>query len=184
MARIILVTGGGRSGKSAYALKRAGEIGDSKAFVATCPKLDEEMRQRVLKHQEARREKGWKTIEESTNLAGVLGGAKECGVLLIDCLTLWINNLLYEAEQTGRQIDEGDIAELSEELLNACADRSGTVIFVTNEAGSGIVPDNALARKFRDLAGRCNQIVAAGADEVVLMVCGIPVPLKKGSENG
>ena len=183
MARIILVTGGSRSGKSAYAQKVAQDLGGPKAFVATCPVLDEEMRQRIRKHQEARRGKGWRTIEETVDLAGALADAKDYRVILVDCLTLWINNLLYEAEQTDSRIEEADIEERCRGLLDVCAGVTGTVILVTNEVGWGIVPENALTRRFRDLAGRCNQTVAAAADEVILVVCGIPLFLKKETRD-
>jgi len=180
MARVVLVTGGNRSGKSSHALKIAQDIGGSRVFVATCPDLDEELRARIRKHREGREGKGWDTIEATRDLAAVLSRAGEYRVVLVDCLTLWLGNLLHEAEQTGRSLEEGDVVKLCEALLLACSRRQGTVIFVTNEVGWGIVPENPLARRFRDLSGRCNQVMAAGANEVILMACGLPIWLKKG----
>ncbi len=180
MARVILVTGGSRSGKSAHAQKLAESLPGSRAFVATAPIIDEEMRERVARHQKARaRAEGWNTIEEPVALARALGDARRFDVLLVDCLTLWINNLMYEAEKEGRKIEEEEIERLCRELLDACSARPGTVIFVTNEVGMGIVPENALARRYRDLVGRCNQTIAGGADVVTFVACGIPLDLKK-----
>jgi adenosylcobinamide kinase/adenosylcobinamide-phosphate guanylyltransferase len=99
-------------------------------------------------------------------------------VLLIDCITLWVNNLLYEAERSGRNLDEAELAQRCHGVLDAVAARQGTVIFVTNEVGMDVVPENALARQYRDLVGRTNQCIAARADTVTLLVCGIPWQLK------
>ena len=178
MARVILVTGGSRSGKSRHALTLAESLPGPRAFVATCPPLDDEMRERIRKHRAARRDAAWQTIEEPTDLARVLGASAEFEVVLVDCLTLWVGNLMHEADERGEQMGEDEIEQCCRAVLEACAKRSGAVLFVTNEVGMGIVPENALARRFRDLAGRCNQMVAAAADEVILMVCGIPQPLK------
>ena len=101
MAEIILITGGSRSGKSAFAQMTSEALPGPRAYIATCPVIDLEMEERIRKHREARREKGWKTIEETVDLAGVIRRAGGCRVLLVDCLTLWINNLLYEAEKRG-----------------------------------------------------------------------------------
>jgi adenosylcobinamide kinase / adenosylcobinamide-phosphate guanylyltransferase len=179
MARIALVTGGCRSGKSAYALATAQSLPPSRAYVATCPVTDEEMRQRIETHRRARCEWGWTTIEEQTELAGVLRGHTEHNVLLVDCVTLWVNNLMHHAAVEGRQISEAGIVERCCEVLDASHACRGTVIFVTNEVGLGIVPENTLARRYRDLVGRANQIIAARADSVTLLVCGIAWPLKE-----
>jgi adenosylcobinamide kinase/adenosylcobinamide-phosphate guanylyltransferase len=178
---VILVTGGSRSGKSAYAQKLAESLPGARAFVATAPLIDEEMRDRVLRHQKARAgSAGWSTIEEPVALARALGDARRFDVLLVDCLTLWINNLMFEAEKQGRKIEEEEIEQLCRELLNALSGHPGTVVFVTNEVGMGIVPENALARRYRDLVGRCNQTIAGGADMVTFVACGIPLHLKQG----
>ncbi len=185
MARIVLVTGGCRSGKSAHAQKMAEGLPGRRAFVATCPPLDDEMRARIRRHREARErsqriddQMEWHTIEEEIDLPGVVRGAQGYEVLLIDCLTLWVNNLMYEAEKEGRQVEEAEVERRCRDLLSACAERPGAVIFVTNEVGMGIVPDNPASRRFRDLAGRCNEVMGAGADEVILLVCGIPMRVK------
>jgi len=180
VARVVLVTGGSRSGKSAYAQGLAEGMPGRREFVATCPPIDEELRARIGRHRAAREGRGWETLEEAVDLAGVVRGAREYGVLLIDCLTLWVNNLMYEAEREGRGVEEAEVEGRCREALAACAERPGAVIFVTNEVGMGIVPENPASRRFRDLAGRCNQVTGAGADEVTLMVCGIPVRVKGG----
>lgn len=179
MGDIILITGGSRSGKSALAQKRAEELPGPRAYVATCPVIDPEMEARIRKHREARHGKGWETIEETVDLAGVIRRAGECRLLLVDCLTLWINNLLYEAERRGERFTEETAAERCRELIAAATAFPGTVIFVTNELGMGIIPENETARRFRDVAGRCNQEIAAAAQTVTLVVSGIPLELKK-----
>jgi adenosylcobinamide kinase / adenosylcobinamide-phosphate guanylyltransferase len=179
MADIILITGGCRSGKSAFAQKTAEALPGPRAYVATCPVIDRETEGRIRKHREARRDKGWETIEETVDLAGVIRRAEGYRVLLVDCLTLWENNLLYEAERRGENFAEEDATENCRELIAACEAFPGTVIFVTNEVGMGIVPDNEQARRFRDIAGRCNQEIATAAGTVLLVVSGIPLPLKE-----
>jgi adenosylcobinamide kinase/adenosylcobinamide-phosphate guanylyltransferase len=184
MARVILVTGGSRSGKSSYAQRIGEGLDGPRAFVATCPVLDDEMAERVRKHQLERQSSDWKTLEETVDLAGALRGARDSyKVVLVDCLSLWINNLMHEAQVEGEGLTEDDIAHRCRELLDACDELSGTVIFVTNEVGMGIVPDNPASRLFRDLAGRCNQAMAAGADKVTLVSCGLPLHLKKGDRS-
>jgi adenosylcobinamide kinase/adenosylcobinamide-phosphate guanylyltransferase len=179
MARLILVTGGGRSGKSTFAQGLAESMAGSRAYIATCPVIDDEMAERVRKHREARKVGRWDTIEEPLALADVLRRDGGHDVCLIDCLTLWVNNVVYEAEKDGRDVTEDDISVLCDEILEACRLRAGTVIFVTNEVGMGIIPENALARLYRDLSGRCNQIIAREAETVILMVSGIPVTIKE-----
>ncbi|MEI8172576.1 MAG: bifunctional adenosylcobinamide kinase/adenosylcobinamide-phosphate guanylyltransferase [Deltaproteobacteria bacterium] len=178
MARIILITGGSRSGKSIYAQQIAESMAEDRTYIATCPVVDEEMEERIRKHREARRAGNWQTIEETTDLEAALTRAKGSAVILIDCLTLWVNNLMYQAELQKKDIREEDIVERCRDILDACGAISGTVIFVTNEIGMGIVPDNALSRRYRDLAGRCNQIMAGRADAVVFMVSGLPLNMK------
>jgi adenosylcobinamide kinase/adenosylcobinamide-phosphate guanylyltransferase len=178
MAKIIFITGGSRSGKSIYAQRVAESISGARTYIATCPVIDKEMEDRVRKHKEARQSASWQTIEEVTDLAGALRRSKESEVILVDCLTLWINNLMYEAEQKKKYLDEGVISKRCEDVLGVCSDLTGTVIFVTNEVGMGIVPENASSRLFRDLAGRCNQRMANHADTVIFMVSGLPLYIK------
>jgi adenosylcobinamide kinase/adenosylcobinamide-phosphate guanylyltransferase len=180
MARIVLVTGGSRSGKSAYAQRLAESLPSPRLYLATCPVVDEEMGRRIERHRIRRRPADWSaTIEETLDVAGVLrrsdGQAK---VALLDCLTLWVSNLMYQAEQAGRAFEEDDVAEQARALLAACRARPGHVVLVTNEVGMGPVPEHPVTRRFRDLAGRCNQEIAAGADVVTLVVCGLPLHLK------
>ena len=175
---MVLVTGGCRSGKSAYAQRLAESLPSRRLFVATCPVTDEEMRLRIEMHQQSRLDRGWETVEEQVELATVFRRHGEYEVVLVDCLTLWVNNLMYYAEQAGRHISERDTAEICRELLTAARQRRGTVIFVTNEVGLGVVPDNPVARRYRDLVGRANQAIAAEADTVTLLICGIPWHLK------
>jgi adenosylcobinamide kinase/adenosylcobinamide-phosphate guanylyltransferase len=173
------VTGGCRSGKSAYAQQMAESLPPTRLYVATCPVTDDEMQRRIEQHRQARRDCGWETIEEQTDLAGVFRRHDKHNVLLVDCVTLWINNLMYDAQRESRHITESDIAERCVRMLEAAEACRGTVIFVTNEVGLGVVPDNALARSYRDLIGRANQTIAARADAVTLICCGIPLHLKE-----
>ena len=179
MARIILITGGARSGKSNYAQERAESMAGSRSYVATCPgpdaMADSELQDRIDRHQQDRREKGWATVEEQTDIRGAIDRFYEREVLLIDCLTLWINNLLHRADGN---LNEDDIVQHCEQLIDSCRSHPGTILLVTNEVGLGVVPEYSLGRRFRDLLGRCNQVVAAAAHEVVLVTCGIPLTIK------
>jgi len=136
------------------------------------------MADRIRWHRAARASAGWDTIEEQFDLAGAMAVADGHDVLLVECLTLWVNNLMHRAGQQGGRLDEDDLAGRCRQLLAVCRGRPGTVIFVTNEVGLGIVPDNPLARAYRDRVGQCNQEIAAGADAVTLVCCGIPVHVK------
>ncbi|MDR3089524.1 MAG: bifunctional adenosylcobinamide kinase/adenosylcobinamide-phosphate guanylyltransferase [Desulfobulbaceae bacterium] len=174
---LVLITGGARSGKSAYALKRAEACAEARCFIATSPVTDPEMDARIARHQEERRGRGWRLIEEHRDLPGAMAQAGP-GVVLIDCLTLWVNNLLYEAECLGKTFSDDDMNIQCVSLLAACGERDGAVFLVSNEVGMGIVPENALARHYRDLIGRANRLLATAADEVVLVCCGIPLTIK------
>lgn len=170
LGKVTLITGGARSGKSRYALELASGA-PNPVFVATASVMDKEMELRVAKHQEERMGR-FVTLEEQSDLAGVFGRLPVgTGVVLVDCLTLWLNNLIYF---NGERPQYAEVAALLEVLeAPPCP-----VILVTNELGLGIVPDNPLARFFRDLAGWVNQAVAARADLAVLMVSGLPLALK------
>ena len=168
MRKIILITGGQRSGKSAYAEQLALSLSPRPVYVATAHVWDEEFRQRVEKHQ-ARHGPQWENVEEERSLSRI--DLKD-RVAVIDCITLWCTNFLYDLQEVDHAL----------EALKAEFDRftaqEATFIFVTNEIGSGGVSDNALQRRFTDLQGWMNQYVAAHADEVILMVSGIPVKIK------
>jgi adenosylcobinamide kinase/adenosylcobinamide-phosphate guanylyltransferase len=180
MARITLVTGGCRSGKSVYAQAQAESLPAPRLYVATCPLTDdEEMCRRIAAHQQSRVNRGWETVEEQAALAAVLRGWPQHRVVLVDCVTLWVNNLMYHAQQRGDEVTEAEVAAQCGELLAAATERAGAVFFVTNEVGLGVVPDNSLARRYRDLVGRANQVLAARADTVTLLCCGIPWHLKE-----
>ena len=169
---IILITGGARSGKSSYAEQRATELGPRRLYIATAEANDEEMRQRIEEHKR-RRGNEWVTIEEPIELAEPLLAQRaqtDCG--LVDCLTLWISNLLLRYDVKYAQEKVKQFVETTRQL-------DFHVVLVTNEVGWGIVPDNPLARQFRDLSGWANQRLAAAANEVVLVVAGIPMIVEK-----
>jgi adenosylcobinamide kinase/adenosylcobinamide-phosphate guanylyltransferase len=169
MTRHCLVLGGARSGKSRHAEDLAGSHRGERIYVATAEAGDEEMRVRIARHRE-RRGIGWRTIEEPVRLADVL--KRECAAscfVLVDCLTLWISNLMLQAEKVQPAI--GQLCELVPRL-------EGTLVVVSNEVGLGVVPDNELARRYRDEVGFANQQLAAVCDQVVFMVAGLPLKLK------
>lgn len=177
--KLILVLGGARSGKSSYAERRAETTAKSKAYIATCPNIDGELALRIEKHKASRAGKGWVTVEEPLLLDQAIGKSRDFTVVLVDCLTLWVNNLLYQAELAGEKLTEGELEGRMTAVIDAARTVRGTVIFVSNEVGGGLVPADETSRLYRDLMGRCNQLVAANADEVVLMTAGIPNHLKK-----
>lgn len=178
MNKIILISGGARSGKSAYAQKRAESLQGARVFVATSPRIDAEMDERIDKHIQDRQGKGWQTIEEELDLAGAISSNTQANVILVDCLTLWINNILFKNSEKTSSISEKDIEILCSDVLDRSKNHPGTTIFVTNEVGSGIIPDSAETRLYRDLVGSCNQCFAHDADEVILVSCGIPMFFK------
>ena len=165
----LLVLGGARSGKSAYAEAFVRATGPNALYLATATAGDAEMAERIRHHQ-ARRGEGWMTIEEPLDLAGILEElARPDRPVLVDCLTLWLSNLMQ---------DGADITAETARLVEALPRLAGPVVFVSNEVGLGIVPDNALAREFRDHAGRLNQAVAGAVDAVVFVAAGLPLILK------
>ena len=177
MAKLILITGGARSGKSSYALSIAEKISEKKLFVATCPQLDHEMSERVRRHKEERSGRGWQTIEEEVDLARIFSAeVKNVDVMVIDCITLWVNNILYTLGEEN--VDDHKISELCRSWLSKITEYHGTVLCVTNEVGMGIVPENRMVRKYRDLVGTCNQLLGVAADEVVVVSCGVPLYIK------
>ncbi|OHV81698.1 bifunctional adenosylcobinamide kinase/adenosylcobinamide-phosphate guanylyltransferase [Rhizobium sp. LCM 4573] len=165
----ILVLGGARSGKSAFSEKLARDSGLERHYLATGRAFDEEMRERIARHREDRGE-GWTTHEVPLDLVSHLAAIDQPGrVILVDCLTLWITNLMME----GRDIDATG-AELAE-LIGRLSSR---LILVSNEVGLGIVPENRMAREFRDHAGRLHQRIAVVADEVFFVAAGLPLRMK------
>jgi len=176
MNRIILVTGGARSGKSVFAEKCTSEYAGKRAYIATAHIFDEEMERRVKLHRERRAGDGWTTIEEEYDLCAALKRAQKqnAEAVLVDCLTIWINNLMFR----NAGFNEAEMAAETEKLTGSLKAFPGLAVLVINEVGQGIVPDNAQARLFRDCSGRCGQLVAAAADEVWYCVCGIPWKIK------
>ena len=165
---IILITGGARSGKSTRAEARARAFPGRPVYVATAEALDAEMRERIAKHR-ARRGSAWLERETPIELVAALVETDGHGARLVDCLTLWLSNLMHAERDWERE------AILLAEML---ARQNSPVVLVTNEVGLGIVPDNALARRFRDAAGILNQMVARVADEVEFVVAGLPMRVK------
>jgi adenosylcobinamide kinase / adenosylcobinamide-phosphate guanylyltransferase len=170
--QIILITGGARSGKSRYAEQRARTLGERQLYIATAEVKDREMEERIVAHQNRRASSAWTTVEEPIELSAALlaqRGRTDCA--LVDCLTLWLSNLLLRRDV---KYAEEKVCQLIETLPSL----DFHVVLVTNEVGAGIVPDNPLARQFRDLAGWANQQLAAVASEVVLTVAGLPMIIK------
>jgi adenosylcobinamide kinase/adenosylcobinamide-phosphate guanylyltransferase len=165
---IILITGGARSGKSTRAEARACAFPGKPVYVATAEALDAEMRERIAKHR-ARRGSAWLEHETPLELVAALVETDGRGARLVDCLTLWLSNLMHAERDWEKE------AMLLAETLGR---QNSPVVLVTNEVGLGIVPDNALARRFRDAAGILNQIVARVADEVEFVVAGLPMRVK------
>lgn len=163
---VTLVLGGARSGKSRYAEGLVTAFGGPRIYIATARVWDDEMADRVARHRDDRGP-GWTTVEEPLDLTGALRAHAADGTgVLVDCLTLWLTNLMMA---------EADIDAETAALAAALAGLPGRIVLVSNEVGLGIVPDNALARRFRDHAGRLHQTVAALAPRVVLTVAGLPI---------
>ena len=167
--KIVLVLGGARSGKSVFAEDLIAKSGLSKVYVATGQAFDREMSDRIDIHKE-RRGKEWSTVEDPFDLAGVLEtNAAPDKAVLVDCLTLWVTNLMMQDKNV---VEEGDLLAATLPLL------SGLIVLVSSEVGMGLVPDNYMARAFRDHAGRLHQQIAAIADEVYFVAAGLPLKMK------
>lgn len=186
MGKLVLVTGGARSGKSSYAESIIKKLEGEILYIATSIPFDDEMRERVKKHRE-RRPIEWHTYEGYKNLKTVFkqGEADYKGILL-DCVTIMLTNLMFDkaaddidrlSQEAIDAIEEKIIAEVKG-FIDAAEKSDSTIVMVTNEVGDGIVPENKLARIFRDIAGRVNQYIASRSDEVYLVVCGMPVKIK------
>ena len=170
MKRIILITGGQRSGKSSYAEKLALSLSSNPIYMATSRIWDEEFRQRVIKHQK-RRGPEWTNIEEEKELSRHQVDGR---VVLIDCVTLWATNYFFDLDS-----DVDLLLQALKQEFDAFTAQNATFIFVTNEIGSGAVFDNPIPRRFSDLQGWMNQYIASQAHQVYLMVSGIPVLIKQ-----
>lgn len=171
--RSILVGGGARSGKSSFALAHARRLGTRRVLLATAEALDPEMQARIARHR-ADRGSDFRTIEEPVEVADALRAIDDADVVVIDCLTLWLSNLLLRGEAPER------VLERAGELARTVTERPFTTILVTNEVGMGIVPENALARTFRDLAGAVHQRLAHAADEIHVAILGTVLRLRPG----
>ena len=183
MGRIILVTGGARSGKSTFAERLALKFGGGRAaYIATAQIFDDEMKFRVEVHRK-RRGDSWQTFEAPTGADEKISEAgKTFRAILFDCVTIYVSNFICAADIDDEARLYDGLRGLIGRLIDAAKTCDAVTIFVTNEVGAGIVPENKLARRFRDLAGLANQMLAAEADAVYLTVAGIPVDVKKISE--
>ena len=177
--RLILLLGGARAGKSAYAMRLAqdGEraSGDEVCFIATAQGLDEDMTKRIARHR-VERPTNWRTIEEPCQIDEALTQASEARIVIVDCLTLFVSNWLmrHEDEHECEQF----VRRITRDFLALARTRQQTIICVTNEVGLGVVPETSLGRVFRDLLGRVNQEFATAADESYLLIAGLPLQLK------
>jgi len=172
--KLIFVTGAARSGKSFFAEKLAAELEGKVTYIATCVPGDDEMLDRVARHQ-SRRPVTWQTIEEDLNPSRVIREFDQSGqIFLLDCLTLLVSNLILQSKTLSEEQVLDKISELAEVSYESAAD----IIIVSNEVGWGIVPGDPLSRLYRDIIGRANQKIAACADEVYITIAGIPIELK------
>ncbi len=180
MNKFILILGGARSGKSRYAVKLAKSLSKKVLFLATAISLDKEMTKRIKLHK-ASRPQCWKTIEESKDISSILNKLKagHFDVALIDCLGLLVSNLLLD------KLSDSKIKKILTSLCEMLSKSKSkfSIILVSNEVGEGIVPTNPLARRFRDIVGSVNQMIAEEADEVIFMQAGIPVKIKNALRN-
>lgn len=167
----LLVLGGARSGKSSYALEQAESLGKNRLFLATAQALDKEMEDRIALHRVERGD-DWRVLEEPVNIADVLATETDADVILVDCLTLWLSNLM---------LDDYDLAIETEKLLGALNVCGCPVVMVSNEVGFSLVPESSLGRKFRDAQGLLNQEIAAQVPRVDLVAAGLPLHLKQSS---
>lgn len=201
MSQFTLITGGARSGKSTFAELLAAQAKRPVIYIATAQIWDGEMALRIKKHQE-QRPSSWQLIEEPLNVRDTLIQLKDVdGVILLDCVTLWLTNLLLAGQaELSNQVDQSSTSDLQsdpriythvepkllatvQDVAQLAQEIKPQVIFVTNEVGQGIVPENPLARAYRDLAGRSNHILARSADHVYMVVAGLPIELKRSGEK-
>ena len=177
--KLIMVTGGSRSGKSEFAEKLVRKLGEKCAYIATALVCDEEMRLRVIKHKKRREDDFWVNYEVPFDAHKVFEDLKSVDIVLFDCITIYITNILYNDSEELNITEKYDfVVEKIKQLLHSAKSSGKTVVFVTNELGSGIVPFEPELRGFRDLAGLANQIIAEKSDDVYVVIAGIPVELK------
>lgn len=173
MSKIIFILGGARSGKSRFAIEQAKGIGKKVAFIATCKPMDKEMEERISIHKKTR-PANWQTFEEPRDIPLLLKKmGQKIEVIIIDCLTLLVSNLLLAG------LKQKDIEKSCKDILSTLKKLKTHAIIVSNEVGLGIVPDNKLAREFRDIAGRINQVVTKEANEVFFMASGLALKIKE-----
>jgi adenosylcobinamide kinase/adenosylcobinamide-phosphate guanylyltransferase len=177
MGRIILVIGAARSGKSGFAVKKAKGLAEEVVFLAPCLPKDEEMKERILLHKK-NRPLNWQTIEGDIDIKETLKSLNpKTKVVILDCLTIFISNLIL------KDLPETKILNQVQEIIRLSLSASWQTIIVSNEVGAGIVPKYKLARNFRDITGKANQMVAKSADEVFLLVAGLPLKIKGGVDG-
>ena len=176
MGRIIFVTGGCRSGKSAFAQRIAEERSAARYYIATAEPLDDEMKERVAKHKSERAQKGWITLEEPLDISLAASKIPSGAVALVDCLTLWTSNMMLREGS----VTEAGMREAAALLVEKVSASQADFVFVSGEVGMGIVPETRMGRLYRDLLGGVNQVAAAAADKAYLIVSGLPVVLKNG----
>jgi adenosylcobinamide kinase/adenosylcobinamide-phosphate guanylyltransferase len=168
-SRSLLVLGGARSGKSAYAQRLAEAHGPQRLYLATATAGDEEMAERIARHQRDRGQ-GWTTLEEPLEIAAALAAQAHAGrVVVVDCLTLWLSNLMLAGRDPGPAVAA---------LAGSIVQLAGPAILISNEVGMGIVPDNRIGREFRDWQGRANREIGAACDAVIFVAAGLPLQLK------
>lgn len=186
IGEVILVIGGARSGKSHFAEKMAAMLSNDVIYVATARINDEEMYDRVKQHC-IRRPSGWKTVEETHQLANILNSLPEGSVVIIDCLTIWMSNLLLDELMPRKRATSGEkekyILNEARNIVGVARNKKLRLIMVSNEVGYGLVPEYELGRIYRDIAGRVNQQIAKQADKVFLVAAGIPIDLKQLGGN-
>jgi adenosylcobinamide kinase/adenosylcobinamide-phosphate guanylyltransferase len=171
MSKLIFITGPVRSGKSNFAVNLAKKSKKKIIFIATCKPVDTEMKERIKKHQQ-QRPKEWITIEEEIDLGSVLRKISKDKLIIIDCITLWVSNLFFH------NFNEKEILKIVNGLISIIKRKGLSVIIVSNEVGWGIVPNNKIARNFRDIMGIIHQKISESSNEIYLLVSGIPIKLK------
>lgn len=184
MGKIALITGGARSGKSGFAENEAKKLGDKVLYIATALPTDDEMKLRIKIHQESR-PKNWITEESYKDIDKIIERYHSKDAVIIECITIMVSNLMFDmsyGQNSYSQEQNNDIEiyikKYVKDIINASKKSEAVVFFITNEVGMGIVPDNAVSRMFRDIAGRVNSLIASEADDVYMCVSGIPMKIK------